>query len=90
MICQAVHRRPDARPGRWYALSMGTFSSKRRVATTNRGYASLGLRSWAIFPLSLQVVELFVSFLLRQLVHLRLMHELAAYTHNLKWSWVPS
>jgi len=66
---------------------MGTFSSKRRVATTNRGYASLAsdlLLPTGIFPFSLQVVELFVSFLLRQLVHPRLMHELAAYTHNLK------
>ena len=62
---------------------MGTFSSKRRVANTNRGYASLAsdlLLPTGIFPFSLQVVWL----TLRQLVHLRLMHELAAYTHNLK------
>jgi len=60
---------------------MGTFSSKRRVATTNRGYASLSICTVAgFFPLSLQVR----SVLHRQLVHPRLMHELAAYTHNLK------
>jgi hypothetical protein len=58
---------------------MGTFSSKRRVATTNRGYASL------VFVISLIASgSTFVSLLLRQLVHPRLMHELAAYTDNLE------
>ena len=61
---------------------MGTFSSKHRVATTNRGYASLAFVH--ISHVASGCKSEFVFVLLRQLVHLRLMHELAAYTHNLK------